>query len=101
MKEMYRLLLSNPNMSNEEKVAISHKLLNAIVAEELFIDAGYYLRVTDTEDADLMDVQLWSRSVDSDGVMTKANTGCNKEQILEALHKVYLREKEENVVKKL
>ena len=95
MRELYRLLLSNEEMDNEEKIDINHTLLSAIVAGDYPIEEnGLYLRVTNTEDADKMDVELWYDRKDEDGNISVKNISNDKGQILDVLHKKYLEKKE-------
>ena len=95
MREMYRLLITNDYMDNEEKVAISNKLMNLMAADVLPVMDGYYLKVHDTEDADKADVELWARNVDEYETTDHANTGFSKEEILMVMHKAYLKEKQQ------
>ena len=94
MREMYRLLITNEYMDNEEKVAISNKLMNLMAADVLPVMDGYYLKVHDTEDADKADLELWARNVDENGVTDHANTHFTKEEILMVMHKAYIRDKD-------
>ena len=95
MREMYRLLITNDYMDNEEKVAISNKLMNLMAADVLPVMDGYYLKVYDTEDADKANLELWVRNVDENGVTDHENTHFTKEEILMVMHKAYIKERQQ------
>jgi CRISPR/Cas system-associated protein endoribonuclease Cas2 len=91
MRELYNLLVVHPEMDNNERQAISHELLNAIAAGDYPIeDNGLYLRVTDTDDADKMDIGLWYHHKDEDGNISVKNVTNDKGEILEVLHSKYI-----------
>ena len=96
MRELYRLLTSNDYMDSEEITSINHILINAIHCDILPIEEnGRYLRVTDADDADKIDVALWYRHKDEDGNISVKEITKDKEEILKVLHEVYLEKKEE------
>lgn len=94
MQEMYNLLITNDYMDNEEKIDISHTLLNAITAEIYPIEEnGLYLRVTDTDDYEKIDVSLWNDHRDEDGNRSVKEVSHDKSEILQVLHRKYLEKK--------
>ena len=97
MRELYRLLISNDYMDNEEKIDINHTILNAVVSELYPIEEnGLYLRVTDTEDVEKMDISLWSNHLDEDGNRSVKMVTQDKGEILQVLHNKYLEKQQTN-----
>ena len=98
MRELFKLLVSREDLSNDEKVSIMRTLMSAIISELYPIEEnGLYLRVTDTEDFDKIDVALWYDHKDEDGNISVRPITTDKGEILEALHQKYLeQEKSDN-----
>jgi hypothetical protein len=97
MRELFKLLISSTELSNEEKVDIMRTLTSAIVSEIYPIEEnGLYLRVTDTEDLDKMDIALWYNHKDEDGNRSVRDITHDKGEILATLHKKYLEKQDNN-----
>ena len=96
MRELINILLNDENVPNEGKMAIAHTLIDAVsVGEYPLGEDGLYLRATDTEDANLCDVELWYNRKDEDGNISVGNTGLSKEEIITKLYELHKNKEDE------
>jgi len=92
MRELYRLLVAKKDWDPKEISAVSNTILNAVHSDILYIDDSHFLRATDVEDVDKVNIELWEDIKDEDGNISVRKVDCTKEEMLEVLHSKYQKE---------
>jgi len=95
VKDIFDLLITDDRFDNDAKMGITHVILNAITAEDLPISDDLRLRVNDTENHELMNMELFYYKKDEDGNISYRNMNADKEQLINVMYKEYLKEKED------
>ena len=94
VKEVLDSVITSEYYTNEEKIGITHKLLDAIAAEDLPIYDDMFVRVSNTDDPEKMSIDLFYHKKDEDGNISFKNLNADKDQIIGVLYKDYVRQME-------
>ena len=92
MKDLLKLIIADEELSLEDKSNLIEKIISASHGQDRFVTPGFYLH-TDKNAAGELDMQLWYRNVDENGMTDQGPTYYNADIIVEMMKKEYLSQK--------
>lgn len=90
MNELIEKIILSEELTNEQKVTLINRVVNASHNIDRFLVEGFYLRTEENKEENCIDVQLWYRNADPSGTLYHGNTNYNKDAILEFMKKTCL-----------
>ncbi len=93
MKEFIKKIITSEDIDEEEKIQLIEKIINVSMGKSQHINEFLYLKTVFIEETKETVLQLWSKMKDGQGKIIQKNTGFNNNQIIDILHKEYLKEK--------
>ena len=95
MKDLIDTIISDEELSSEDKSYLIEKIIKAIHGIDRFIAPGFYLH-TDSkkiQETGEIDIQLWYRNVDEDGMTMHGPTNYDNNTIVAMMKQEYLKNK--------
>ena len=94
VKDLLSQIIHDEKYNNDDKIGLTHILLDAITSGDLPLSDGLFLRVSNTEEHELMNIELFYDRRDEDGNISFGNTNSNIDQILDVMYKEYKKDQE-------
>ena len=99
VSNLYKIAISSGKYSASETCEISHRILKAITREDEKIGEDLYLTVNDLEDADKMNIMVWSPINLPHGQVVKNDLHYSDEDMVQFIYELAVKEKEKDRVK--
>ena len=93
MKELISLIVNDIELSNEDKIDLLEKMVNASHGLDSFVAPGFYLHTDKNEQTGELNMQLWFRNEDENGMTSHGPTNYSSEMIIEMMKKECLNKK--------
>ena len=84
---MIEKVITNSELSDDDKVILVEKIVNASHGIDRFINSVFYLRATANKEKDNIDMQLWYRNEDENGMTYHGPTSYDSDEIIKLMAK--------------
>ena len=85
MNELVEKIINDESISNEDKIVLIDRLINASHGKNRFITPGLYLRAEINPETEELDMQLWFRNEEIGGETMHGPTDYDKDEILDQM----------------
>ena len=95
MKDLINTIISDEELSSENKSYLIEKIIKASHGIDRFIAPGFYLRTDPRkiQENGEIDIQLWYRNIDDSGMTMNCPTNYDNNKIIEMMKQEYLSQK--------
>ena len=93
MKDLITQIISDEELSVEDKSALIEKIFMASHGINRFVAPGFYLHTDKNQETGEIDIQLWYRNVDESGMTMHGPTHYDNSKIIEMMKQQNLSQK--------